>query len=120
MLTLNFCGQEWNFSMSVNLVHERMFSHLLVMMLQEKTFLRAYGELNSHQSCFAKVIVSSLQISNHWTFLKMSRQWKRSISFCSFDGFSACVACEVHVSPPNFYFSKPMMSSGNIKYVSKT
>ena len=38
MFTLNFCGQEWIFSMVVNLVHESMFSHLLVMMLQEKLF----------------------------------------------------------------------------------
>ena len=34
--TLNFCGQKWIFSMVVNLVHESMFSNLLVMMLQEK------------------------------------------------------------------------------------
>ena len=36
MFSLNFCGQEWIFPMVVNLVHERMFSHLLVMMLHEK------------------------------------------------------------------------------------
>ena len=30
-----------------------------------------------------------------------------------------CLSCEIHVSPPNFYFSEPMMSVGNIKYVSK-
>ena len=36
IFTLNFCGQEWIFSMLVNLVHESMFSHLLVMMLQEE------------------------------------------------------------------------------------
>ena len=36
MFTLNFCGQGWDFPMVVNLVHESMFSHLLVMMLQEK------------------------------------------------------------------------------------
>ena len=35
-VTLNFCGQEWIFSMVVNLVHESMFSNLLVLMLQEK------------------------------------------------------------------------------------
>ena len=34
--TFNFRGQEWNFSMVVNLVHESMFSNLYVMMLQEK------------------------------------------------------------------------------------
>ena len=36
MFTLNFCGRGWIFSMVVNLVHESMSSHLLVMMLQEK------------------------------------------------------------------------------------
>ena len=65
-------------------------------------------------------MVSSLQIYNHWILSKVRCQWKSSISLCFFDGFSAYVACEIHVSPPNFYLSEPMMSWGNIKYVSKT
>ena len=65
-------------------------------------------------------MVSSLQISNHWILLNMGRQCKSSVSLYFFHGFSACVACEIHVSPPNFYFSEPTMSWGNIKYVSKT
>ena len=36
MFTLNFCGQEWIFSIVVNLVHGSMFSQFWVMMLQEK------------------------------------------------------------------------------------
>ena len=36
MFTLIFCEEEWIFPKVVNLVHESMFSHLLVMMLQEK------------------------------------------------------------------------------------
>ena len=43
---------------------------------------------------------------------------KKFSFFMLFDGFSACVSCEIHVSPPTFYFSEPMMSWGNIKYVS--
>ena len=35
MFTLNFF-QDWIFPIVVNLVHESMFSHLWVMMLQEK------------------------------------------------------------------------------------
>ena len=57
--------------MVINLVHESMFSTFWVMMLQKKTFLRAYGELNGHQSCFGKVMVSCLQIFNRWSLLKM-------------------------------------------------
>ena len=57
--------------MVVNLVHKRMFSIFVFMIYKKKTFLRAYGELDSHQSCFGKVMVSSLQISNHWILLKM-------------------------------------------------
>ena len=34
--TLNFCRQEWIFPMSVNLVHETMFSIFVFMNLQEK------------------------------------------------------------------------------------
>ena len=33
MFALIFCGQEWNFSMLVNLVHDSMFSHFWFMML---------------------------------------------------------------------------------------
>ena len=33
-----------------------------------------------------------------------------SISVCFFDSFSACLTCEIHVSPPDFYFSEPTMS----------
>ena len=36
IFTLNFCGQEWIFSMVVNLVHESMFSIFVFMNLQEK------------------------------------------------------------------------------------
>ena len=64
-------------------------------------------------------MVSSLQISNHWILLKLRCQRTSSISLCFFDGFSAYIECEIHVSPPNFYFSEPTMSWGNIKYVSK-
>ena len=38
MFTSNFCGQEWIFSMVVNLVHKSMFSNFVLMMLQEKGF----------------------------------------------------------------------------------
>ena len=41
------------------------------MMLQIGAFLRAYGKLQSHQSCFGKVVVSSMQIFNHLILLKM-------------------------------------------------
>ena len=71
MFTSNFCGQEWIFPMVVNLVHESMFSIFVFMIYKKKIFLRPYGELESHQSCFGKVMVASLHISNHWTLLKM-------------------------------------------------
>ena len=35
MFTLNFCEVEWIFPMVVRLVHESMFSHFWVMMLQD-------------------------------------------------------------------------------------
>ena len=57
--------------MVVNLVHESMFSIFVFMIYKKKIFLRAYGESDSHQSCFGKAMVSSLQISNHWALLKM-------------------------------------------------
>ena len=62
MYTLNFCGQEWTFPKVVNLLHESMFSHFWVMRLQE-------GEMNSHQSCFGKVMVSFLQIYDPFSLL---------------------------------------------------
>ena len=57
--------------MLVNLVHESMFSIFVFMIYSKKNFLRAYGELDSHGSCFVKVMVSSLQSFNHWIFLKI-------------------------------------------------
>ena len=36
MFISNFCEEEWIFPKVVNLVHESMFSHLLVVMLQKK------------------------------------------------------------------------------------
>ena len=36
MFTLNFCGQECNVPKVVNFVHENMYSHFWIMMLQEK------------------------------------------------------------------------------------
>ena len=36
MFTLSFCEEEWVFPKLVNWVHESIFSHLLVMVLQEK------------------------------------------------------------------------------------
>ena len=48
MFTLKFCEGEWIFPMVVNLVHESMFSHFLVMRLQEKDL----SQLNSHRNCF--------------------------------------------------------------------
>ena len=38
IFTLNFFGQEWIFSMVVNLVHDSMFSIFVFMVLQEKGF----------------------------------------------------------------------------------
>ena len=60
--------------MVVNLVHESMYSMFVFMRAQKNTFRRAYGELESHQSCFEKVMVSSLQIFNHWILLKVGCQ----------------------------------------------
>ena len=55
-------------------------------------------------------MVSSLQIFNHWILLKLRCQRTSSISLCFCDGLSAYIECEIHVSPPNFYFSEPTMS----------
>ena len=38
---------------------------------KKKTFLRAYGELNSFQCSFGKVMVSRLQLFNHEILLTM-------------------------------------------------
>ena len=52
--TLNFCGQEFIFSMVVNLVHESMFSNLLVMMLEEKDLSQSLWLVGESSKLFWK------------------------------------------------------------------
>ena len=54
MFTLNFCEEEWMFPMVVNLAHESMFSHLLVMMLQEKDLSQSLWLVETSSELFRK------------------------------------------------------------------
>ena len=41
MFTFYFCGEQWIFSMAVNVVHESMFSYFWVTMLKEKDLFQS-------------------------------------------------------------------------------